>query len=217
MTMPTTATDRGGRLGIASGWWSELRSNRRALAGVSLILVILLVEGFLLLRDATLEKRAEYARERTRLQRVIAVGQERDWPQRATASRALRAQLDGRLWTAESDGIARADLQDWLSAMARDVGLSTIEVRIELTTPKSLPSDLRQVTATVTAQPEEAALIKLLDRIAQAPHLAVVERLSVRQRPNPYLEMVLSAYARIGAKTVTPAAQPLTPERGAPL
>lgn len=217
MTIPTTATARAGVLGVAAAWLSELRGNRRALAGLLLILVIVAGDGFVLLRSATAEKHAEHARELTRLQRVIAVGQEHDWPRRAAASRALRAQLEGRLWTADSDGIARADLQDWLTTVARDVGLSTIEVRIELAAPKSLPPDMRQVTATITAQPDEPALIKLLDRIAQAPHVAVVERLSVKQRPSPYLEMVLTAYARIGAKKADPAPPPLTPDRRNPL
>jgi hypothetical protein len=59
---------------------------------------------------------------------------------------------------------------------------------------------VRQITATITAQPSETALIALLARIEEAPHLGVIDRLSVRQQPGPMLEMVLVSYARIGAK-----------------
>src|ERR1051325_11691136 len=97
--------------------------------------------------------------------------------------------------------------------MARDVGLSTLDVRIELATPKSLAPDMRQISATITAQPSEAALIALLERIERAPHLLVVDRLNVKQQPSPFLEMALTAYARIGASA---GASPMTPARAAP-
>ena len=81
----------------------------------------------------------------------------------------------------------------------------------------SLPPDLRQITATITAQPSEAVLIALLERIEQAPHLIVVDRLNVRQQPDPSLEMVLVAYARIGAKIAGKRGSPaLTPAPGEP-
>ena len=113
--------------------------------------------------------------------------------------------------------MARADLQDWVTGAARDIGLPNLQVRIELATPKALPSDLRQITATLTAQPSEAVLIALLERIERAPHLIVVDRLNVRQQPDPALEMVLVAYARIGAKTAGKQGSPaMTPLRGEP-
>ena len=100
MTIFTTLTERSGIRGIAAGWWSELRTNRRALAGLLVVILLVVGDGLFLLRDATMAKRAGYARELVRLQRVAAVGQERDWPQRATASAAIRAQLEDRLWIA---------------------------------------------------------------------------------------------------------------------
>ena len=63
-----------------------------------------------------------------------------------------------------------------------------------------MPPDLRQITATITAQPSEAALIALLEHVERAPHLIVIDRLNVKQQPGPFLEMVLIGYARIGPK-----------------
>ena len=217
MTIFTALAERSGIIGTVLGWWAELRTNRRAMAGLLIIIVLVAGDGLLLLRDATAVKRAAYDRELVHLQRIAAVAREHDWPQRAAASTAVRGQLEDRLWIAESDGVARADLQDWVTGVARETGLPTLEVRIELATPKSLPSDLRQITATISAQPSEAVLIALLDRIERAPRLIVVDRLNVRTQPDPALEMVLVAYARIGAKIAGKSGSPaMTPVRGEP-
>jgi hypothetical protein len=208
MTVFANLAKRSAAIGMAAGWWSELRTNRRAVAGLLVIIMLAAGYGFFSLRDATERLRVAYDRELVRLRRIDAVGQERDWPQRAKASAAVRAALEGRLWVAESDGIARADIQGWVSSVARDIGLPRLDVRIEMATPKSLPPGLRQITATITAQPSEAALVALLERIERAPHLIVVDRLNVKQQPGPFLEMVLIGYARIGAKVAAKAAAP---------
>ena len=213
MTLLASLAERSGALGVARRSWSELRNNRRTMAGLIIIVTIIAADGLFLLHGATAVLRDTYRRDHVRLERVVAIEREHDWPQRATASAALLAHLEDRLWTAESEGIARADLQDWLTGVARDIGLATLDVRIALSTAKSLPPDMRQITATITTQPAETALIALLARIEQAPHLLVVERLDVRQQPSPSLEMVLTAYARIGHKT---APGPMTPARGEP-
>lgn len=153
-----------------------------------------------LVHRASETMRQSYVREMAHLQRVVAVAGERDWKQRAETSAAVLGALRERLWLAESDGVARANIQDWAIAIGREVGLAVLEVRTEVAQPKLLPPDVRQITATITAQPSESALIALLARIEQAPHLAVIDRLNVRQQPGPMLEMVLVSYARIGAK-----------------
>jgi hypothetical protein len=211
MTFLATLAERSGALSLARRSWAQLQGNRRALAGLVVIVAIVAADGLFLLRGATAALRVTCRGEQARLARLVAIAREHDWAQRASASTALRARLEDRLWTAESEGIARADLQDWVSGVARDIGLATLDVRIATSTAKSLPPDLRQITATITAQPAEAALLELLGRIEQAPHLLVVERLDVRQQPSPSLEMALTAYARIGHKA---AAGPMTPARG---
>jgi hypothetical protein len=183
--------------GLVRGWWAELKTNRRAALGLLVILVLIAGFGLTLLHNATLRLRAAYDQEVSRLQRIAAVAEIRDWPDRAKTSGSLRAERERRLWIAESEGVARADIQDWIGAIGREVGLPVSEVRIELAKPKSLPPDLRQITATISAQPSETAVLALLDRLERAPHLIVVDRLNVKQQPGPLLEMVLVAYARI--------------------
>ena len=70
-------------------------------------------------------------------------------------------------------------------------------VSIELTTPKGLAPDLREVIATIGALPTDTALMQFLDRIEREPHLLIVDQLHVQQHPVASLEMTLIAYARI--------------------
>jgi hypothetical protein len=190
--------------GPAAGLWAELRSNRRAIAGLLLIAGLLAAYGVVALHDAATAARTVYRRDVSNLARIIAIGGERDWPARAQASSGMRAQLEARLWAAESEGVARADIQDWISSVGRDVGLQTLDVRIELTKPAELPGDLRRISATITGRPAETALTALLARIETAPHLVVIDRLNVKQMPSPMLEMVLVGYARIRAGRAAP-------------
>jgi hypothetical protein len=213
MTMLATFARRSAAVGLAFTWWNELRGNRRAALGLMAVLALIAAFGILSLRDATERMRLRYAQELQHLQRVAAVAEERDWPQREAASARLRQTLEARLWTAESDGIARADIQDWISGVGREIGLPLLDIRLELTKPTGLPADMRQITATITARPAEPAVIALLDHVARAPHLIAVDRLNLKQEPEPYLEMVLVGYAKILPGT---AARPRPAPAGTP-
>ena len=198
MTAPENSLpERSGRFGLAPGFLAELKQNRRASAGLMAIAVLVAGYGLLLLADANDAARRAYVEESQHLQRIAMDRDDKDWPARATASAAVRAALEKRLWPADSDGVARADLQDWVTANGRQAGLDRIRVSIELTTPKGLAPDLREVIATIGALPTDTALMQFLDRIEREPHLLVVDRLHVQQHPVASLEMTLIAYARI--------------------
>jgi hypothetical protein len=198
MTGLDVSPRRSAVVGSLLGFWAELQTNRRAATGVLLIGTLIAGYGLLSLTDVTERLSSFGAREHLRLQRIVEIGQERDWPERVAVSAQLRQALEARLWTAESEGVARADIQDWISGVGREVGLPTLDIRIELTKPAALPPAFRQITATITAQPVEEAVTAMLDRIGRAPHLIVVDRLNLKQQPAPFLEMVLVGYAKIG-------------------
>jgi hypothetical protein len=199
MTMWLEMAKRWPVTGPAAGLWAELKSNRRALCGLLLIVSLIAAYGLAALLDAAAAARVMYRQDLANLGRIVAIGDEHDWPARAQQSGGMRSQLEGRLWTAESEGVARADIQDWVSGVSRDVGLQSLDVRTESTRPEGLPADMRRIAATVTARPGEQALTALLERIARSPHLLAIDRLNVKQTPAPALEMVLVGYARIGA------------------
>lgn len=187
-----------GLAGLSFGWWTELRNNRRAAVGLLAIGLIVACYGWFALRDRAAGLQDQYDQQAIQLQRVTEVASEHQWAQRAAESDALRKQLEDQLWRGESEGVARADLQDWISAGARQIGLPSLDVRIETTRPKGLPPDLLRITATITARPSEAALIALLGYVDRSPHRVVLERFNVKQQPSPSLEMTLVAHARIG-------------------
>jgi hypothetical protein len=205
MTIPTTLPKGSAPGDAARGWWNEVRANRRAQLGLILITVLIAGYGLSLLRGATIRSEASYQRDAQKLARLVATEAERDWPQRAKASAALRSDLDQRLWTAESEGVAQANLQALIASVGREIGLPMFDIRIEAAKLKNLPPELRQITATITAQPSETAVIALLERLDRAPHLTVVARLHIHEQPNPMLELVLVGYARItGAEPGSP-------------
>jgi hypothetical protein len=198
MTAPDQILAKRGMLPAAlAEFAAELRRNKRALTGIIAILALLAGYGVLLLDDGVVASRAAYLESGRRLDRLAAIGHETDWPARAAASQALRRTLEQRLWPADSDGVARADLQDWVTNTAHAVGLERLQVAIELSHPKELPDDLRKVSAKLTAVQSEPALQGFLERVARDPHRIVVERLHAQQHPMPLLEMTLTTWARI--------------------
>lgn len=197
MTIPTALPTQPQADHTMRRFWNELRGNRRAQLGLVLIILLIAGYGFSLLRHATAQVEARYRRDAQMLARIVAAEREKDWPQRAQDSAAALSALDQRLWHAETEGIAQADLQAWIRNVGRELGLPVLDIRVEAAKLKDSPTELRQITATVTAQPTEIAVIDLLERLEQAPHLTVVARLHVRQQPSPALELVLTGYARI--------------------
>jgi hypothetical protein len=147
-----------------------------------------------------------------RIGRAIPNPQRLPWLQRPRTQRSRRlsfslAETDLRLVAA---ALAAAIViaygyqgSEWLRLRADTAALAAeIKGRSAAVEPL-LAWRMRQITATITAQPSETALIALLARIDKAPHLGVIDRLNVRQLPGPMLEMVLVSYARIGAKAET--------------
>lgn len=183
----------------AKAIWGELRTNRRAMVGLFVIAVLIGGQGLLRLDGAVGAMRAALVEKTMHLRRITASAADRDWAARARSSGKLLATLKKRLWKAESEGVARANMQDWVTRAGREAGLDKLRVKTELTKPQGLSSDLplRAVTATVTAAQKEPALTNFLDRIARDPHLFVVSRLHVQTRPIALLRMTLTTYAML--------------------
>lgn len=182
---------------------NELKTNWRAAIGLLVLGCLVAGYGLLSLDDAIGSLADTYKEATYRLDRVIASGREKDWPARAAASAAIRKSLEARLWKGESEGMARADLQDWVTNTAREAGLERAQVKIELVKPAGMPADFRQLTATITALETEKSLFAFLDRITREPRLLVVDHLLVHQQPVPSLEMKLVAYAALSGNGST--------------
>jgi len=198
MTVQGSIAERAaGLLSLFGQLRAELKANRRAAAGLLAVGCLLAGYGLVTLDDAVGALRTRYIETGHRLDRLAAIGQEKDWPARAALSEQMRASLEGRLWKGDSEGIVQADIQDWITNHAREAGLEKVQASIEITKPQKLPVDYRMAVATIKALDTESSLVSFLDRIQRNPQLLIVDRLQVRTRPTPAMEMKLVAYALI--------------------
>lgn len=181
---------------------SELKANRRAQAGLAVIALLVAAVAWSELDAALGRLRQGYEADRLRLERVVALHDQGVWAERAEASATLRRSLENRLWPAETEGAAAANLSDFITNAGRQAGLANLQVKVDLSRPKSLPNDYRQMTATVSAVFAEQSLEGFLDRLEREPKLLVVERLAIQQQPFPRVDLTLQAYLRMSPPAV---------------
>lgn len=174
---------------------AELRTNRRSAIGSFVIFGLLALYGLSLLDDAVNTLRTRYAEESHRLNILSMYAQESEWPQRAAASAKLRQSLEARLWKSENDGMARADIQDWMSGQAREAGLQRVQINLDSSKSENLPDKFRKITATLTAQYTESSLLAFLDRISRDSRFLIVDHLLVREKPIASMELKLTAFS----------------------
>ena len=186
------------------GLRAELKTNRRAQIGASIIAALFALLALFQISDAVDSMRGNYAEQALRLDRTGDIGSEKDWPERAASSRAIRDSYERRLWVAESEGVAAANLSDWVTNAAREAGLSKLQIKVDITRSKGLPADYRRLTATLVSQENEAGLYQFLGRIEDAAQLIVIDHLQVQQIPTSRLEATLVAYARIRPLVAAP-------------
>jgi hypothetical protein len=118
------------------------------------------------------------------------------WHRRRAETDVARVQAEGRLWEAETDGIARANLQSWIIEQANLAGLGRIEIQIGLEAGANNPLKLRQFSAQIRGRFEPAALFKFLGAIASHDRVLVASRLELQTLPVAHFELVLDAFLR---------------------
>lgn len=197
MSTQIAADPKPGPFRTALALRSELLNNRRALAGVVAIVSLVAVWGLLQFDDAIAGMRSTYRQQVALMRRAVALGEDHDWAAHAKQSEEARQAVDARLWSFENEGVALANMQDWITTAGRDAKLDKVQVRIEMARPKGLRPDVLQMTATVSAAQTEAALYAFLERIAREPHVLVVDQLRLQTRPVSTMQMTLVSYAKL--------------------
>jgi hypothetical protein len=122
------------------------------------------------------------------------------WRQRRAETDSLRVQAEGRLWEAESDGLAQANFQSWILEQANHAGMGQLEIRTSINSNANNSLKLRQLTAQVTGRFEANGLFTLLRSITSHDRLLVVNRLEVQTVPFPHFEMMLGTFLRPGPR-----------------
>jgi len=147
----------------------------RIRAGAWVILLLVLLQIFFMLGDrvrAGAPRIQQLHDQHARLGQVLAAA---DWQARAEAARARRVAVENRFWSAESEGLARAEFQVWLERIAARTNFEVfgLELRsaIEI---EELPGWVR-LGATVQGVPDPAAVVRFLGTLADGERVVIVD------------------------------------------
>lgn len=178
-----------------ASWRDEWRRNPRLRLGAAGIALLLLVWGALVAEEAVNAQRDALQGLRRDHERLLSLQREAHWPARRDALRLLDTEWRSALWQAPSDGQMQAQFQDWLRAQLLAGGMKPRELQVTVLADAAPAARLR---ARAGGELNVFQLHELLLRLAEAPGLTRVTRLTVRQQPPAaQIEIELEAlYAR---------------------
>ena len=180
-----------------------LRANlapRRTRAALVALAFALGASGLAVLDSRDREIRRELAEKQLLVARIGQVGPTELWHRSRAESDLWRLQAEGRLWEAETDGLAQANFQSWIAEQAKQTGIRISDIRTSINTTSNNPLKLRQVSAQFAGGFEAEGFFKLLQNVASDHRLVVIERLEIQLAPVSHFEMVLGAFLRPAPK-----------------
>ena len=177
-------------------WLRDNAASTRSRILLVALAFTIVASGLFILDSADSRLLAALADRQQRLARIDHLGTGELWHQRRIDTDAVRVQAEGRLWEAETDGLAQANFQTWVIDEAARAGIGQIEIHTSINQTANNPLKLRQLTAQITGRFETGALFKLLQTIAGHSRLLIVNRLEIQTVPMPRFEMWLGTYLR---------------------
>jgi hypothetical protein len=187
---------------IAVAWRrcrEEVARNPRLHYGILAILGILLLGSWFGIEDG--HRRAQSAAD-TASQYLVTLRRlagQTEWQKRSDTVERLRAQIENRLWDAESDGLAQANFQDLIAKFAERNKLEATDIRVEIVAAVGTSTKLRQMTASLSGRFDGEKLQNFLANLARDRHFLVVDHLRIETIPVPKYVMTLTTYLRPGA------------------
>jgi hypothetical protein len=124
---------------------------------------------------------------------------EGSWPQRKQQSETLKFQLNERLWTAETAGLAEASMERWLRERIEKSNVRADSIRVQRAALQGsadggLLNGAQRMTAKIVMPFEPESLLQILREIASNDKILIVDRLLVRSGRNPLIEMDVSTF-----------------------
>jgi hypothetical protein len=117
------------------------------------------------------------------------------WPERLEQEQAISEQLRAKLWETQSEGLADADVQNYLRKLMTDHGAQNYRPR--LAAPERITlggEELIKVTAEVTGVVEVARIDRLLKALADNPKRIAIEQFNYLPQSSGQLLMRVSVY-----------------------
>nr|WP_316640639.1 GspMb/PilO family protein [uncultured Roseateles sp.] len=172
--------------------WRQLRAevaaNPRLRLGLYLIAGTLWLWLLLLAQDQAVLWRAEADEAGAELERLKPLQAATQWPQRAEDARKHLEAARAMLWTAPSQGLAEAALQDNLRSWADKAGLPVRELNVSAapaTEATANVAGLVNLRARMVVDLNRIGLMSLLAEIGRSPKIMVVDTLRMRLVAQP--------------------------------
>ena len=174
----------------------ELAANPRLRLGVWVIVAILLFYWVALVQP---ERRAlavdEYADTASRLASSERVMARRDeWPGLRAAAEESDQALQRSFWRADTEGLARAGLQETLEKIVADLDVRNVAIESGASRPVPEVEGLWQVQARLTANYSAGTELKLLHALATHPRKLVVDRMDIVRGRQSRVFLIVSAH-----------------------
>lgn len=172
----------------------QIRQNARLRYALIAVFIILWGQAILLVQDAVTAEVRRLTQRREELARLERFAADTEWPKRAQDSDRLRASLEGRLWPIETEGLVRAEFQEWLMTNARKAGIGRPTVRAERTDSEGNQSGFRAISATLSGDFTPEGLQSFLGTVANDKRLIVIQSMRIQRNPLPRIDLVLAIY-----------------------
>jgi hypothetical protein len=180
----------------ADKWLRDNLASRRSRFLVAVLIFLVVASGLAVLASTDASVLQSLKLQQMQLAKLQQLGGSDAWQRSRTETDLARVRAEGRLWEAETSGLAQANFQTWITDSATLAGIGPIDVRISINASANNPLKLRQLSAQIHGRFDAVALFKFARAIAAQDHLLVVDRLEVQTVPAPYFEMLLETYLR---------------------
>lgn len=156
----------------------EIRKNTRLRLGLWAIMAIIGVYWLLVLGEYDTKLQLEYQAELANLARLRDVTSQAEWLDRVELARSAQINLESKLWTAATKGLAQADFQAWLGGQV--AGARIREPRMNVEEARDVQPQLWLVIARLEGIFEPETMERLLLNLAQHPKWVVVDSLVIQ-------------------------------------
>ena len=178
----------------------QLRANQRLRWMVWGIAYIFIVYFALVLGEWRQEHNQTLEQlQRTSL-RLEQLQHQSQWPERIEQEKAIAASLRPRLWVTQSEGLAEADVQNYLRKLMTDHNVQAYRPR--LAPPESISAgneQLIKVTAEVSGSITADNVDKLLKALADHSRHIGIEQFNYHPQSNGQLSMIIAVYFLVSA------------------
>lgn len=195
---------------------AEWQSNRRLRLGALVALLVIATHGLLVMGDRRQAIEDAYAKDLALQARMEGIGRDAQWPARADEAEAKYAALLEAIPLVTGSGLARAELQNWLTQFATSAAVSEPKVRVEDSLEVPGHPGMWQVLARLDGRIEQYGHAGFARALSDALPWIQVERLEIAEGAPARVSVVVRGFYRqsTAAQPADAAAAPVAAAAG---